>query len=77
MKEKYREIEVSGRGVFPFDMLRYGQCYPVTTTDAFNIEPESRERRTVKLATHCNALQLQSTVERFRSFLWTAEIVNL
>jgi hypothetical protein len=77
MKEKYREIEVSGRGQFPYDMLRYGQCYPVTTTDAHNIESDARERRTVKLASHCNSMHMMSTIERFRSFMWAAEEVNL
>lgn len=77
MKEQYREIEVTGRGIFPYDMLRYGECYPVTTTDAHNLEPDAREPRTVKLATYSNVLRLQSTCERFRSFLWSAEVVKL
>ena len=74
---KYYKIEVSGRGIFPYDMLRYGQCFPHATSDAHMIEPDAREPRTITLATYATStLAVQSTLDRFASFLWTAEVVG-
>ena len=74
---KYFKIEVSGRGTFPYDMLRYGQCFPHATSDAYLIEPEARDPRTITLATYAvSSLSVQSTLDRFASFLWTAKVVG-
>ena len=78
MQLKYFEIEVTGKGVFPYDMLRYGQLFPCNTTDAHNLEPDVREKRTVKLGCYSrNAGMIIGTMERFRSFLWAAQIIKV
>ena len=74
---KYYRLAVTGRGTFPYDMLRYGQCFPECTSDAHNLEPDAREPRTIQLGCYAtSALHMQSTVDRFASFMWTAEVVQ-
>lgn len=65
------DFTVEGRGVFPFDMLRYDECWPVggavnlgeRATDA---EGKERKRR-VKLRTHQAGAP---NVARWESFGW-------
>ena len=77
MKETIHTIEVAGRGAFPYDMLRFGCCWPSTTTDASNIEPDAIGKRTIRLDVYGNVVHLDHTLLRFRSFLWAAKAVHL
>lgn len=58
---------VTGRGVFPFDMLRRDESWPKTTDDAVMIG--QTEKRTVTLVTDYSV-----NVQRWESFGWTAAI---
>jgi hypothetical protein len=78
---RYFKIKVTGRGEFPWDMLRFGGCYPATTTDAMNLpvtDETFRDPRTIELITTArNAVPLLQTCDRFKSFLWAAEYVEV
>lgn len=58
---------VEGSGVFPFDMLRYDQCWPVDPNDAAKMEEHYMERRRVVLYTNS---PFAPTAGRWGSFLW-------
>jgi hypothetical protein len=58
---------VTGRGEFPFDMLRYDQCYPVGPTDAAMLAYDNRKKtREITLARRRNL----PAVQRWVSFGW-------
>jgi hypothetical protein len=62
---------VEGGSHFPYDMLRYNQCWPASQEDAATIERASRPRErgpfSVTLSTHSpNA----PTEARWESFGW-------
>lgn len=71
-------ISVSGKGEFPWDMLRYDECYPASTDDALMMPAplvpstgaSEREfwtkRRTVVLRSN-----KAPTIARWDSFGWT------
>lgn len=59
------EYEVTGRGSFPADMLRWDQAWPARTEDALAIAGLRREERTVRLISHCNP-----STGRWASFGW-------
>jgi hypothetical protein len=56
---------VTGRGVFPFDMLRYDRCYPADSNAAFNMD-RTQDLRFVKLNSW-----LVPTIDRWSSFGWS------
>ena len=59
------EFTVRGRGQFPFDMLRYDQCWPkAEAPDVPALTRTAEERSLTLLGTH------SPTVERWRSFGW-------
>jgi hypothetical protein len=60
------EYYVSGRGGFPFDMLRYDGAYPAGSGDAELLGRQAREIRSVKLFSY-----RPPTLERWSSFGWT------
>ena len=65
-----RVFTVEGTGRFPYDMLRYDNCWPYTSEDAGrldSVEPEGRGRRRVVLATRW---RMAPTDARWESFLW-------
>lgn len=68
MRRMY-EIEVSGRGPFPVDMLRYDEAFPQSTKDAMAI-----------LGTgHVIGIKLvcrRFTPDRWASFGWAAKEVD-
>lgn len=69
MKKRPITFQVTGKGVFPFDMLRYDGCYPMDTGSA-QLLPET-VLRTIKLVApdgHC-------TEGRWNSFLWSVEVL--
>lgn len=61
------DFYVTGRGAFPFDMLRYDDCWPASTEDAAMINQDytSDKNRSIKLHSYH-----APTVERWSSFLW-------
>jgi len=75
------KITVTGKGEFPWDMLRFAGAYPATTTDAMNLpvtDENRRDYRTIELICHGDSqYAVSETYERFRSFLWTAEYEEL
>lgn len=73
MKKDYYKITVEGTGLFPMDMLRFGECYPNTSADANNMSYPNSDRRKVELITYGAELHAHTTCERFKSFTWKAE----
>lgn len=68
--KKFREVfEVTGRGAFPLDMLRYDEAFPTDVGDGLILN----ERRTVRLATDRIS---GPTVGRWESFGWTVTLVD-
>ena len=63
------EIVVEGKGVFPFDMLRYDKCYPVFESEATMMRHDSfpyDRKSQVTLKTKNDSV----TPRRWQSFLW-------
>ncbi len=56
---------VTGRGMFPFDMLRYDQCWPSDSESAARMDI-SRDLRSIQLSSYS-----QPTIGRWTSFLWS------
>ena len=69
MKVALWEFVVQGSGEFPYDMLRYDQCWPATeAVDSGRLGTRSNELRTVRLR------GLRSpTTGRWNSFSWRVE----
>lgn len=64
---------VEGTGRFPFDMLRYDQCWPMTSKDAalMDYEPGERGIRRITMETFGERMNsAQPTVKRWESFTW-------
>lgn len=66
---------VYGNGQFPFDMLRYDSCFPVSTDDAKKLigDDSMLEIRHVRLGTVAGYKQWSPTVGRWLSFGWKVE----
>jgi len=64
MSKKYFKITVEGIGQFPYDMLRYDQCFPFTETDSANISLRYEKRQVTLRAS------MPPTRERWQSFMW-------
>lgn len=71
------EFVVRGDGRFPFDMLRYDHCHPVTGDDALNVGTTERDTRSVKLATIHGQKDTGPTRARWHSFGWAVVDVGL
>ncbi len=71
MASKYVDFVVEGRGVFPLDMLRYDECYPVNGDDAALLDSFVQERRKIMLRSLSQMQYGKPTVERWRSFGWS------
>lgn len=63
---KLRQFVVSGRGTFPFDMLRYDACFPRGPEDSALMG--ETEHRSVTLVT---ISQSAPTIARWNSFNWS------
>ena len=73
----FYQFSVMGKGRFPFDMLRYDQCFPMSGEDAESLEVNAASTsveaytaiRTVRLCvvSHRN---FQPTEGRWASFGW-------
>lgn len=63
---------VTGRGIFPFDMMRYDRCWPATGEDAAKLEWEhinaerGRSLRSIRILSY-----KEPTVDRWSSFTWS------
>lgn len=71
---KIERFEVTGRGSFPIDMLRYDACFPERGADAAEIERSFRERGP---GLHRITLKGDGTmpeVARWQSFGWSVLI---
>lgn len=69
------EYYVTGRGRFPFDMLRLDQCWPVDGFDAeklINDGFNAPDFRSILLRSY-----RQPTVDRWSSFLWSCGVEKL
>lgn len=64
MAKRYWRFTVRGTGQFPFDMLRYDQCWPTDNTHAL-AGTEPREVRMLGVN--------QPTVDRWISFGWMVD----
>jgi hypothetical protein len=69
--KKLYEYFVTGRGPFPFDMLRYDGTWPASGEDAAKLDSpfereERRNPRSVKLHSY-----RKPTVDRWASFGWS------
>ncbi len=69
MKNKLVIFNVTGKGWFPYDMLRYDQCYPCNVQDSGALEYDRRDKRTVELAT----TKRWATDARWASFGWVVD----
>jgi hypothetical protein len=77
---RHWEIKATGRGVFPLDMLRYGQLHPLDAESVEAIREPARYnlRRTVRLGLLAsNDAVLPGIIARFESFNWKAEAIKL
>jgi hypothetical protein len=64
---------VSGRGQFPYDMLRYDQCWPADTESALLMDSEVNSHvRSIKLHSY-----REPTLDRWSSFLWSVGMEKL
>ncbi len=70
------KLKVTGRGKFPFDMLRYARAWPVDNEAVAGLM-ENRSRRTVVVAFHSNFRWCDNIEERFKSFGWEPTILEV
>ncbi len=61
---------VRGAGHFPYDMLRYDQCFPYGQTDSLQLEHRSTHPRAVRLLTYHRDPTPHLTPDRWLSFGW-------
>jgi len=71
----FTDFEVTGHGWFPYDMLRYDQCYPIDTASAQSMEVAEDLRysptlRIIKLRAIHSSKQWEPTAARWNSFGW-------
>ena len=83
-KQKDRLIEsaqnaitftVHGRGVFPWDMLRYDKCWPATESDSNKLDQYGLPTDVMSERTITMRGLVGPTFARWRSFNW--EVVDL
>lgn len=60
---------VEGCGVFPFDMLRYDQCYPFDSESVAQLAP-ARPLRESRQVTLVKSTRYPPTEARWQSFGW-------
>lgn len=65
---------VTGRGDFPWDMLRHDRCFPATGEDAAKLpRPDSPTQRAIRMV----AMQLcDITIGRWESFGWAVHDIS-
>ena len=67
--QHWHRIEVTGKGQFPFDMLRCDQCFPLYESDPAIMRHPTDEDQVVALG-HWGPSTWTPTKERWRSFHW-------
>lgn len=74
-KKRYIHImTVSGRGRFPFDMLRYDRCFPYGSADVLMLMAEPGEDWTGKVARYSDSAKPDFTPDRWASFHVGADV---
>jgi len=69
MAHCYIEFTVSGKGSFPFDMLRYDRCYPIET--GFDYMVTAKGVRSLRMGSvRRSIVDAYPTVARWQSFGW-------
>lgn len=64
--------QVTGGGLFPFDMLRYDQCWPRFETEARRLGDTHMQQVTFNVSRYARERNAPGwTVERWRSMGWT------
>ena len=74
-KVKRTWFVVSGSGTFPYDMLRYDECWPTGDTSELSIcshDPDYIEKREISMCTESSG----PTVDRWRSFGWSVSKIE-
>jgi len=63
---------VRGRGAFPYDMLRYDECWPFQADDARKLDfiEEAGLAREITLISYIKNKKSKPTADRWRSFGW-------
>jgi len=70
----YIKFKVTGRGLFPLDMLRHDECHPRTGSDAANMHWDPADgARTVELACYAGNSFTYPTIGRWSSFGWSVD----
>jgi hypothetical protein len=64
------EYAITGRGEFPWDMLRSDMAHPISSDDAALMSCYNREQRVIKLRTWSRNKMWRPTYDRWRSFGW-------
>lgn len=72
----YHIIEVSGRGKFPTDMLRYDRCAPYDHSGVTALDARSGEPWTAKFVQYTPTARHRVTIERWRSFMCGARVIE-
>jgi hypothetical protein len=71
MTIKVTYFDVSGRGRFPYDMLRYDRCWPTREFETPKLSGYSAENITIGMAGYS-----MPTVDRWKSFGWLVSNVR-
>ena len=67
------EYVVTGRGEFPWDMLRYDRCWPMSSSDVAKLEAVAgREPRSILIMSYN-----KPTIDRWSSFNWSCGVEKL
>lgn len=67
----YHTFLVTGRGEFPFDMLRYDSCFPVDAGTPGLYSVSNRNVRAIKMASWQRNKYWAPTTGRWSSFGWS------
>lgn len=67
------DFKVIGRGEFPFDMLRYDECFPADGESALKLGHSDNNRRMVTLRT-CRSTNIHEG--RWVSFGWQVVFID-
>lgn len=67
-------FQVTGNGVFPFDMLRKDCCFPRNEEDSYNLI--AKGHRTIILEAAWTDFRTNPTFGRWASFGWDAEVIS-
>ena len=70
LTQHWHRFEVTGKGQFPFDMLRYDQCFPLYQSDSQIMRYPSDDDQVVALG-HWGPSSWEPTKARWRSYHWT------